>query len=103
MQRPDQAFDHRRLEPVAKPRPGRRKQPNPEVRSEAGRNPNEDLEARADLTSLNPREVALVDACSGGQRTLADPRLGPKLRNLGPDPDAQLSVPALQLSGADRD
>src|SRR6185503_11698164 len=102
MQRPDQRFDHRRLEPIPDAGAGGREQADSQIGSEAAGKPDPDLDARTGAAAFDSRQVALVNA-RGGEGGLADIRLGPELGDLGADPQAELAPAPLQLAHADRD
>jgi hypothetical protein len=83
-------LEDRRLRPVVDGRPGVRVEPNAEVCAQGGRECLEHGEARLTDSAFDLRQIRVVDAGGGRQRTLADAGIETKPPDLLADATPEL-------------
>jgi hypothetical protein len=80
-----QSLDHRRLNPIMNPWPGRRVEPDLQIGAEDVAKRNENAEARLSTACLDLREISMVDPRSSGERPLRQVRVDTQPANLFAD------------------
>jgi hypothetical protein len=91
-----QSLDHRRLNPIMNPWPGRRVEPDLQIGAEDVAKRNENAEARLSTACLDLREISMVDPRSSGERPLRQVRVDTQPANLFADAPPQVADGAPQ-------